>query len=47
MDDYLEEIVSAKYDEMDFLESFDEDPESSKEGWSDEEVEDLMAYFSE
>lgn len=46
MDDYLEEIVSAKYDELDFLESFDEVPENSKEEWSDEEVEDLMSYFS-
>jgi len=49
MDDYLEDIVSAKFDELDYIESFDDYRDlSATRGWLDEENDgEVDDYFNE
>ena len=49
MDDYLEDIVSAKFETLDYINSFDDDSDfDSSASWMDEAMEDeLIAFFDE
>lgn len=49
MDDYLEDIVSAKFDELDYIESFDDYRDlSGRSSWLDEDDDgELNDYFNE
>lgn len=49
MDDYLEEIVSIKFDELDYLESFDDREAAQSSAWPDDDDidADLLAFFNE
>jgi hypothetical protein len=49
MDDYLEEIVSAKFDELDYLESLDDIRDSNNDdAYLDDDIDtELMANFSD